>query len=59
MVKHKIACRLARVGIIIIMATTTYVRPNGMGNNTKNASFILKIAVLGTLVSLLTVPFMQ
>lgn len=50
---------LARAGIIGLMATTSYVRKEGMANNTKNAATITKVAVMGGLLALLAVPMLQ
>ncbi len=50
---------LARAGIIGLMATTVYVRKEGMVNNTKNAATKTKLVVMGTLLALLAVPMLQ
>lgn len=50
---------LSRAGIIGLMATTSYVRKEGMVANTKNAATKTKVAVMGTLLALLAVPMLQ
>lgn len=50
---------LARAGIIGLMATTHYVRKQGMVSNTKHAANKTKVAVMGCVLALLAVPMLQ
>lgn len=50
---------LARAGIIGLMATTSYVRKQGMVSDTQNAASKTKIAVMSVVLTLLAVPLLQ
>ncbi len=50
---------LARAGIIGLMATTSYVRKQGMVSDTQNAATKTKVAVIGMVLTLLAVPLLQ
>ncbi|MDY0248908.1 MAG: adenosylcobinamide-GDP ribazoletransferase [Pseudomonas sp.] len=50
---------LARTGIIGLMATTSYVRKQGMVSNTQNAATKSKVAVMSIVWMLLAIPILQ
>lgn len=50
---------LARAGIIGLMATTTYVRPQGMVSTTQNAATKSKIIVMALILALLALWMLQ
>ncbi len=50
---------LARAGIIGLMATTPYVRQQGMVSATQNAASKTKVTVIAVALALLAVPMLQ
>ena len=50
---------MARTGIIGVMATTTYVRKQGMVSDTQNAATKNKVLVMGIIMALLAIPMLQ
>lgn len=50
---------MARTGIIGVMATTTYVRKQGMVSGTQNAATKNKVLVMGIIMALLAIPMLQ
>ena len=50
---------LARAGIIGLMATTSYVRKQGMVSDTQNAATKTKVVVMGVILTLLALPMLQ
>ena len=50
---------LARAGIIGLMATTSYVRQQGMVSDTKNAATKTKVVVMSGVLALLALPLLQ
>lgn len=50
---------LARAGIIGLMATTSYVRKQGMVSDTQNAASKTKVVVMAVILTLLALPMLQ
>ncbi len=50
---------LARAGIIGLMATTSYVRKQGMVSDTQSAATKSKVLVMGAVLALLALPLLQ
>lgn len=50
---------LARAGIIGLMATTSYVRKQGMVSDTQNAASKAKVVVMAVILTLLALPMLQ
>ena len=50
---------MARAGIIGLMATTSYVRKQGMVSNTESAATKSKVIVMAVILALLAMPMLQ